>query len=224
MTRFIQSSSGLSSPPCFAHELQSGQNGYEAVDPQTATDVTRWRKAERQRLISLRLEIPARERQKVAEQVACKLDDILDNDCNAIVSVYWPFRGELNLRDWMRQCVERGLRVALPVVEIKSHPLVFREWTPQSRMEPGIWNIPVPVDGQVVAPTHIISPLVGFDSAGYRLGYGGGYFDRTLEQLHGKGLRPTVIGVGHSLARISTIFPQPYDIPMNIIVTESDGV
>ncbi len=215
--------SGFSSPPCMAHELQPGENGYEVVDPQTVTDVTRWRKAERQRLINLRLEVPARDRQKTAQQVARKLDDVLNNDPNVIVSVYWPFRGELNLRDWMKQAVEKGLRVALPVVEIKSHPLVFREWTPQSRMEPGIWNIPVPVDGKPVEPTHIISPLVGFDSAGYRLGYGGGYFDRTLAQMHGKGLQPTVIGVGHSLARIATIFPQPHDIPMSIIITELDG-
>lgn len=223
MTQHPPSSSGFSSPPCLAHELKPGEHGYELVDPQTVTDVTRWRKAERQRLISLRQEVPARERQTVAEQVANKLDEILSSDSNAIVSVYWPFRGELNLRDWMRQSVEKGFRIALPVVEIKSHPLVFREWTPQCRMEPGIWNIPVPVDGQVVEPTHIISPLVGFDSAGYRLGYGGGYFDRTLAQLHGKGLRPTVVGVGHSLARIATIFPQPHDIPMTIILTESDG-
>ncbi len=223
MTHSKPNASEFASPPCLAHELQSGQNGYEFVDLQTVTDVTRWRKAQRQQLISLRLEVPARERQKVAQQVACKLDDIVNNDRNAIVSVYWPFRGELNLRDWMRQTVENGVRVALPVVEIKSHPLVFREWTPQSRMEPGIWNIPVPADGQPVEPTHIISPLVGFDSEGYRLGYGGGYFDRTLAQMHARGLQPTVIGVGHSLAKISTIFPQPHDIPMNIILTESHG-
>ena len=222
MTQSNPNASGFSSPPCLAHELQPGEHGYELVDPQTMTDVTRWRKAERQRLISLRLEVPAQERQKAAEQVACKLDDLLGQDRDSIVSVYWPFRGELNLRDWMRKTIDSGLRVALPVVEIKSQPLVFREWTPQSRMEPGIWNIPVPVDGQPVEPTHILSPLVGFDGAGYRLGYGGGYFDRTLAQLHAKGLRPTVIGVGHSLARITTIFPQPHDIPMTIIVTESD--
>ena len=223
MTQPKAGAAGFSSPPCLAHELQQGENGVEFVDPQTVTDVNRWRHAERQRLISLRLEVPARERQKVAEQVAVKLDAIVGEDRHAIVSVYWPFRGELNLRDWMQQCVQNGLRVALPVVEIKSQPLVFREWTPQSRMEPGIWNIPVPVDGEAVVPTHIISPLVGFDSADYRLGYGGGYFDRTLAQLHGQGHQPTVIGVGHSLARIPTIFPQPHDIPMNIIVTESDS-
>lgn len=221
MTDPKPNASEFASPPCLAHELQSGRDGYEFVDPQTVADVTRWRKAQRERLISLRLDVPARERQKAAQQVADQLDDIVRNEHNAIISVYWPFRGELNLRDWMRQTVEYGVRVALPVVEQKSQPLVFREWTPQSRMEPGIWNIPVPVDGQPVEPTHILSPLVGFDAAGYRLGYGGGYFDRTLAQMHDKGLRPTVIGVGHSLARISTIFPQPHDIPMNIILTES---
>ena len=109
MIKSTPTSAVFSSPPCFAHELQAGQNGYEVVDPQTAVDVTRWRKAERQRLINLRLEVPARERQKVAEQVACKLDDILDKDHNAIVSVYWPFRGELNLRDWMQKNRRKGV-------------------------------------------------------------------------------------------------------------------
>ncbi|ASJ74173.1 5-formyltetrahydrofolate cyclo-ligase [Granulosicoccus antarcticus] len=216
--------SGFSSSPCFAHELQAGQNGYEVVDAQTAIDVARWRKAQRQHLINLRLEVPARERQKAADCMAEKLDTILADSQNCIVSVYWPFRGEPNLRDWMARAIGKGVRIALPVVEIKSHPLVFREWTPEARMEPGIWNIPVPVDGPPLIPTHVISPLVGFDKESYRLGYGGGYFDRTLAQLQGKGVKPIVIGVGHSLARIATIFPQPYDIPMNVIVTESDIV
>lgn len=107
MTRFSPSSSGFSSPPCLAHELQPGQNGYEAVDLQTTVDVARWRNAERQRLIELRLTVPARERQLAAQTVGDKLDELLKDSRDTIVSVYWPFRGELNLRDWMQQTVEK---------------------------------------------------------------------------------------------------------------------
>lgn len=210
------------SPPCFAHELRYGENGYVVSDAQTASDVARWRKSERQRLIDLRLAIPARERQRHAEQVMARLDGLVVDKGAAIVSVYWPFRAELNLRGWMQTMVDSGARIALPVVEAKAQPLGFRLWTPDARMEPGIWNIPVPVDGEIMQPTHVIAPLVGFDPRGYRLGYGGGYFDRTLAGMHERQQYPLVIGVGHSVARIPTIYPQAHDIPMHRIVTESE--
>lgn len=210
------------SPPCFAHELTYTENGYVASDAQTASDVARWRKSERQRLIDLRLAIPARDRQRHAEQVMARLDELIVDRDAAIVSVYWPFRAELNLRGWMQSMVDNGARIALPVVEERAQPLVFRQWMPDARMEPGIWNIPVPVDGEIVQPTHVIAPLVGFDPRGYRLGYGGGYFDRTLAGMHERQQYPLVVGVGHSVARISTIYPQAHDIPMHRIVTESE--
>jgi 5-formyltetrahydrofolate cyclo-ligase len=84
-------------------------------------------------------------------------------------------------------------------------------------MERGFWNIPVPADGAQVMPTIVIAPVVGFDPDCYRLGYGGGYFDRTLVAMPA-GTR--VIGVGYAQAAIPTIHPQPHDIPMNLIVTE----
>jgi 5,10-methenyltetrahydrofolate synthetase len=86
-------------------------------------------------------------------------------------------------------------------------------------LERGIWNIPVPAKGDEVIPTVTIAPLVGFDAACFRLGYGGGYFDRTLASLES---RPTVIGVGYAFAAIATIRPQRHDIPMDWIVT-GDG-
>ncbi|NND92153.1 MAG: 5-formyltetrahydrofolate cyclo-ligase, partial [Granulosicoccus sp.] len=115
---------------------------------------------------------------------------------------------------------ERGARVTLPVVEAKERPLTFREWTPDATLVPGVWNIPVPVDGEVLEPTVVISPLVGFDRALYRLGYGGGFFDRTLQELFRRDMRPRVIGVGHSRTAIPTIYPQPHDIPMTDVITE----
>jgi 5,10-methenyltetrahydrofolate synthetase len=81
-------------------------------------------------------------------------------------------------------------------------------------MARGLWNIPYPADGDIVLPHIVIAPLVGFDRQSYRLGYGGGFFDRTLAALSPK---PFVIGVGYQSAELQTIFPQPHDIPMDAL-------
>lgn len=211
---------GYASPPCFAHELDDGVVIDAGVAPEQAGDVARWRKGERERLIARRLDMSANDRRHVADRVAEHLDHLLKKDSDTIVSLYWPFRGELNLRGWMQRLYERGARVALPVVEAKATPLTFREWTPEATLVPGVWNIPVPADGDVLDPTVVIAPLVGFDPDRFRLGYGGGFFDRTLAFLHERGLQPRVIGVGHSNLAIRTIYPQPHDVPMSLIVTE----
>jgi 5-formyltetrahydrofolate cyclo-ligase len=87
-------------------------------------------------------------------------------------------------------------------------------------MTRGVWNIPIPAEGQAVDPDVLIAPLVGFDSAKYRLGYGGGFYDRTIAS---RPTKPLVIGVGFAFARLATIYPQAHDVPMDIIVTE-EGV
>ncbi len=202
--------------PCSAHELASSPNGVGAVDNQTAQGVSRWRKAKREELIAARLAVPATERKRVADEVTSVLSRLIDIGEGTIVSLYWPFRGELDLRDWMLAAHEREARIALPIVEAKAQPLIFREWTPNCKMERGVWNILNPSGTALVTPTVVISPLVGYDPGCFRLGYGGGFFDRTLAALSP---RPLVIGVGHPCTAIPTIYAQPHDIPMDIIVT-----
>lgn len=211
----------FASPPCLAHELVPAADGIAAVDAETARDVARWRKAERQRLVAARRAVPGTERMAVAAGVARALDGIVDGLRDPVVAVYWPFRGELDLVPWMRSLTARGIRVALPVVEQRARPLAFRAWSPGCRMARGVWNIPVPVDGENLIPHVVIAPVVGFDHDCYRLGNGGGYFDRTLAWLSP---RPLAIGVGHPGARIATIYPQPHDIPMDAIVTGGDAI
>jgi 5,10-methenyltetrahydrofolate synthetase len=207
------------SPPCFLHELQPGyEPAVEHADPVAWADVARWRKAERARLIEARLAIPAEVRTEMAAKIAEQLDAEIGDVSGKTVSLYWPFRGEPDLRPWMASVVERGGRTALPVVVEKAHPLVFRAYRPGDRLEKGVWNIPIPAEGESVVPDVVISPLVGVDPANYRLGYGGGFFDRTLAALPKK---PLVIGVGYDMQRIATIYPQPHDIPMDRIVTAS---
>ena len=199
--------------PCFLHELGPDD---APRDSRQASDVARWRKAERARLLELRGALAPGERAQHTAAIAAALDALLGAHADALVSLYWPIRAEPDLRPWMRAACERGLRVALPVAVALGRPMAFREWRPGAAMARGLWKIPHPAAGPEVSPTHVIAPLVGFDAACYRLGYGGGFFDRTLAALARK---PTVIGVGYPSLRIATIFPQPHDIPMDWIVT-----
>jgi 5-formyltetrahydrofolate cyclo-ligase len=202
------------SPPCFMHELDPASAGI--TPPQQHADVMRWRKGERERLIADRLSCSAEERARWGEAIAASLDALLPDISGRIVSLYWPFRGEPDLRGWMERAHARGAICALPVVVEKKAPLIFREWQPRCRLERGVWNIPIPADGQEVVPDIVIAPVVGFDPQCYRLGYGGGFYDRTLASL---GRRPQIMGVGYSSARIATIYPQPHDVPMDRVIT-----
>ena len=151
--------------------------------------------------------------------IAARLEGIVAKSAITapVVSVYWPIRAEPDLRPWMHALSQSGVRVALPVAVALAQPLVFREWRPESRMARGLWNIPYPADGELIVPNVVIAPVVGFDRRCYRLGYGGGFFDRTLAVLHPK---PLTIGVGYPSAELRTIFPQPHDIPMDFVVTD----
>lgn len=210
--------SGFSSPPCFAHELEYNEyGGFAGVDTQTALDVARFRKAKREELRKTCQNLPAAARRAAAEAVQQRLDQVIDLAPGRIIACYSPLGNELDLQPWMHRIARRGARVALPVVTGKNEPLLFREWTLDCVMVEGMWRIPVPADGAELTPEIIIVPLVGFDAANYRLGNGGGFYDRTLSRMNP---RPMTIGVGYSLTKISSIFPQPHDIPMDIIVTE----
>jgi 5-formyltetrahydrofolate cyclo-ligase len=208
--------------PCLAHEIDPACFDPLAVDPQQALDVARWRKGERVRLLAERAALEVSARQAAGEAIAEHLDRYLvgrfGNIAGITVSAWWPIKAELNLRQWLERLAAQGARAALPVVVKRAAPLAFRVWTPETRMERGFWNIPVPAEGEAVVPDITLSPVVGWDDAGYRLGYGGGYFDRTLAALSP---RPLAIGIGLDAARIATIFPQPHDIPMAAIITET---
>jgi 5-formyltetrahydrofolate cyclo-ligase len=180
-------------------------------------DVMHWRKSERARLIKERLEISADTRKKNSDCIAEQLDVAIGDLSGRIVSGYWPFRGEPDLREWLERLEVRGGQCALPVVVEAKAPLVFRIWRRGEKLERGVWDIPVPAAGEEVCPDVVIAPIVGYDRDAYRLGYGGGYFDRTLAAMR---KRPLVIGAGYSHAAMPTIYPRAHDIPMDKIVTE----
>lgn len=180
-------------------------------------DVKLWRKAERERLIAERMAVAQELRHARSIRIAKALDAAIGDVSLRIVGIYWPFRGEPDLRNWSNGIVERGGSLALPVVIEKGRPLEYRVWAPGDPLERGVWNILVPSRGPAVLPDVVIAPLVGYDEARYRLGYGGGFFDRTLAAMPRK---PLTIGVGYRQSRIPTIHPQPHDIPMDLIVTD----
>lgn len=209
------------SPPCFMHELTEDYRTPAPPDSRGQADVYRWRKAERERQIQARLSLSAAARSAMTEGIVAGLDAAIGDIGGRLVSYYWPFRGEPDLRAWGQTIVDRGGRTALPVVVAKAQPLVFRQWKQGEKLERGVWNIPVPAEGGPVFPDVVIAPLVGYDPSNYRLGYGGGFFDRTLASLPRK---PLVVGIGYGTCALPTIYPQTHDIPMDVIVTEAGVV
>jgi len=129
-----------------------------------------------------------------------------------------PMRKEFDARQLATRLIERGWLIAMPVVVAAAAPMIFRRWTPEARMAVDRHGIPVPAAGEEVSPSIVLLPLVAFDPQGYRLGYGGGYFDRTLAALVP---RPLAIGVGFELGRVADIGPRAHDIPLDATVTEA---
>jgi 5-formyltetrahydrofolate cyclo-ligase len=208
------------SPPCAMHEVDARYMGLDIPAAASSHDaVMAWRKAERERLIAARLAIPVRQRAVHEQRMAAVLEEFLGEVRGLVVSAYWPFRGEPDLRPLLARIHARGGRAALPVVKARGEPLEFRAWTPAAPLERGVWNIPIPAaDAEVLVPDVVIAPVVGYDDACFRLGYGGGFFDRTLAALPA---RPRFIGVGHAIAHLPSIFPQAFDIALDAVVTEN---
>lgn len=202
--------------PCFAHHIIGGH----VVDADTWRDVARFRKAERSRLYAARRALSQAEQKAQATRVMAMLTEEIGPPEGRTIAGYWPIRGEMDLRPWLSDMAAHGAQIALPVVIAKGAPVAFHRWQPGATMARGVWNIPVPAEPDPVQPDTVIVPLLGVDAAGYRLGNGGGYYDMTLAALDP---RPRIIGVGHGFCALPTIFPQPWDIPMEVVLL-GDGV
>jgi 5,10-methenyltetrahydrofolate synthetase len=174
-----------------------------------------WRRGLRERLIAARMAVAVEERSNAAEAIAAPIARLVER--GQTLSFYWPMKGELDFRPLATRLRAAGLKLALPVVVEKAQPMVFRPWFPGCAMARGIWNIPQPATEETVVPDIVLAPVVGFTDDCYRLGYGGGYFDRTLAAILS---RPLVIGVGLELQRVETIYPQPHDVRLDAVMTE----
>jgi 5-formyltetrahydrofolate cyclo-ligase len=138
-----------------------------------------------------------------------------------IVSGYYPMEGEIWPLPLMAALRSNGHSLALPVMQGKSEPLLFRAWSPGDPLTPGVWGIRQPApDRAVVFPDIVLVPLLAFDARGYRLGYGGGYFDRTLRSL--RAVKP-ILAVGLALdeLEVDAVPHLDYDERLDWVLTPS---
>ena len=187
-------------------------------DASLAAGASAWRKAERARLIAARQALAPEARTAAGDAIGAALAARFPPGEIALVGGYWPIRGEYSPLGYLRQVIDAGAAAALPAVVAKDAPLEYRPWTPKTRMAPGRWDTLHPDSGPAVTPLALLIPLVGFDAAGHRLGYGGGFYDRTLAAL---APRPLAVGVGFEIGRLPGFEPAAHDRRMDVIVTEA---
>lgn len=180
-------------------------------------EIAAWRQDERKRLLELRRGLPLSDRAVLIAPMLENLRSVLQKLAFGTLGIYWPIQREVDVRPLADEiCGHRGAVLALPVVVEKGAPLEYWKWRMGDPIERGFWNIPVPRERQPVEPDAVVAPLVGFYDH-FRLGYGGGYFDRTLAAAR---KRPYAIGLGFEFSRLDHFVDQPHDIPMNVIVTD----
>jgi len=147
--------------------------------------------------------------------------DLLTHYAPHTVGFYWPLPGEFDARNALTEWLAGDTRrqAALPVVAVKGEALAFHAWTPSTPMRVGLHRIPEPALTPCVLPDLLLIPCVGFDDGGYRLGYGGGYYDRTLAAWPGTD-RPVTVGVAYEACRVAALPRELHDVPLDAIVTE----
>lgn len=181
-------------------------------------DAARWRTETRKALVAARLRVPEATREAWSAAIEKHLPRALPEVAGRVIGFCWPFRGEPDVRGAVRRFIAQGARAALPVVVAPAAPLAFRQWDESTALVAGAFDIPVPGDTAEVLPDVLLLPANGFDAAGFRLGYGAGFFDRTLASMEP---RPRVVGIAYEMARIPTTWPQSHDQQMDVVVTEA---
>ena len=156
----------------------------------------------------------------------------LINRPDTVIGAYWPIKGEFDplpaLFRWQEagreedaQSAARHRRIGLPVVNKVDKTLTFYTWYPGCPMEEDAYGIPKPKDTEVIQPTLLFVPCVGYGPGGYRLGYGGGFYDRTLASLRPK---PFTVGLGFTEGFLPDLEPEPHDVPLDAILNDNGVV
>ena len=175
----------------------------------------------RRQLVERRLALSAAECAALSATICSQLQAHFAPLAALRVAFCWPVKNEPDLRQlmiaWLAEALP-GLAALLPVVVEPGAPLAFRAWTSDGELAADRYGIPTPVRGEFVVPQALLLPVNGFDAAGYRIGYGGGFFDRTLAALDPA---PLTIGVGFELARLDSIHPEAHDQRLDAMVSEA---
>jgi 5-formyltetrahydrofolate cyclo-ligase len=185
--------------------------------PPQHLDVSAWKKFKRLELLAGRAAMSPEDHRLKSASILKELAR-LEAYFSGIIAFYFPFRGEIDVLPLMEELFSSGYVTAFPVVLAQRTALQFRAWAPGCAMLRGVYGIPHPAQGAIVEPDTFIVPLLGFDAQFYRLGYGGGFYDRTFAATT-KVVRS--IGIGFEAARVDTIHPQEFDIPMDVLITEN---
>jgi 5,10-methenyltetrahydrofolate synthetase len=186
-------------------------------------DKSQQKRALRARLVQQRLDMPDRAHRCELLQRVMRV--WLVNRPDSVIGAYWPIKGEFDPLPALHRWKEDGelleepqlRRIGLPVVDKVSKTLKFHAWFPGCPMEEDAFGIPKPKDTEVIVPTLLFVPLVGYGVGGYRLGYGGGFYDRTLAQLRP---RPYTAGLGFAAGFLPRMEPEPHDVPLDAILNE----
>lgn len=143
----------------------------------------------------------------------------------SVLAGYWPMAGEADVQPLLASWCAQGFIAALPLVAAKDAPLLFRRWHPGLELEAGphkTWH--PPASAGEVAPDALLIPLLAFDRRGGRLGYGGGYYDRTLEAFRKAGRRVLAVGVAFAAQEMNDLPVEPHDQPLDWVITEDAAV
>jgi 5-formyltetrahydrofolate cyclo-ligase len=142
-----------------------------------------------------------------------------------VVSAFWPMADELDMRPLLQALHARGCVCALPVVAKPRAPLLFREWAPGDVLTASAFGVAEPAPERAVrTPAIAVVPLLAFDDQGYRLGYGGGFYDRTLAELRSSGAPFTAVGVGLAGQRLPALPREAFDQPLDWALTEQGSI
>jgi 5-formyltetrahydrofolate cyclo-ligase len=140
----------------------------------------------------------------------------------SVVSAFFPYKSEIDTRPLVGKLAGEGWTTALPIVIALGQPLVFRRWLPGQPTVPGMWDIPQPMENSpLVEPDVLLVPMLAFDGKGYRLGYGGGFYDRTLEVLRAK-KSIVAIGVAFAAQQVDSVVRSAHDQPLDYVMTEKE--
>jgi 5,10-methenyltetrahydrofolate synthetase len=177
----------------------------------------------RQQLIADRLAMPDRAVRATMLQQVMRI--WLVGRTDTVIGAYWPIKGEFDPLPALHRWKEDGelldeplrRRIGLPVIDKLTKTLTFHVWYPGCPMEEDAYGIPKPKDTDVIQPTLLFVPCVGYGPGGYRLGYGGGFYDRTLASLQPK---PVTVGLGFTQGFVDDLEPEPHDIPLNAILND----
>ncbi len=152
--------------------------------------------------------------------LAAALSEVLAGIGSGCIGFYWPIRNEFDavavISQWL--CTDPARRAALPIIHTRAMPLDFHLWTPETPMRAGHFGIPEPDGTPAIIPDVLLIPCVGADRNRYRMGYGGGYYDRTLATMSP---RPLTIGIAYADCVVDSIAPEPHDIALDRVVTEN---